>query len=175
MGQVTLEIGWKDISRSTTMRAIILGLATVGIVATTYCDVNACASFSSDAERSTKQYVIERYNISKETSLTLLAADIVEGSCYRRLTYKGRTTVGEWKLVLYLSPDLRFLSSDLLDTSLNPIEERRRREEALMRGLATAPNIPTIGDANAKVTIVEFGDFECPFCRQLDYTLAHEV
>lgn len=30
----------------------------------------------------------------------------------------------------------------------------------------TAGNLPTLGDSNAKVLVVEFADYQCPFCEQ---------
>lgn len=40
------------------------------------------------------------------------------------------------------------------------------------RSIVIATNAPSRGAANAPVTIVEFGDLECQFCRQVEPTLA---
>ncbi len=66
---------------------------------------------------------------------------------------------------MYLSPDGRFLTNELFDTTVDPVEEERRKAAALMAGLV--PNKgASKGLDHAPVTIVEFSDFECPFCRR---------
>jgi protein-disulfide isomerase len=55
-----------------------------------------------------------------------------------------------------------FLRGEMFDTSANPYADNLKK----LRLDAD----PAIGPANAKVTVVEFSDFECPHCRELHET-----
>jgi len=60
----------------------------------------------------------------------------------------------------YVSKDGRYLfRGDLSDMTKDPLAENRSRIEM--------KEAPTMGDAKAPVTIVEYSDFECPVCRNL--------
>jgi len=66
--------------------------------------------------------------------------------------------------IMRISKDGRYLiPGDVLDASADPFAANRK--QLLTRGR------PSIGPANAPVTVVEFIDFQCPHCRQLDRTL----
>jgi len=66
-------------------------------------------------------------------------------------------------LELFAAPDLRFLTRDLLDTTVDPVVEERKKAEALAAGL-TRGDVPARGKADAPVTIAVFSDFQCPYC-----------
>lgn len=72
---------------------------------------------------------------------------------------------------MYLSPDQRFLTSELLDTTIDPQERERHKAQALMGGLSENRS-SSKGSATAPVTIVEFSDFECPYCKKFTDILA---
>ena len=73
---------------------------------------------------------------------------------FRELTFLGTGSVKTWKLTMYLTPDQRFLAGDLLDTTLDPVVEQRRKEEEVVMGLV--PNKgASRGLDQAQVTIVE--------------------
>src|SRR3984893_12978184 len=66
--------------------------------------------------------------------------------------------------IVYVTKDGHYmLRGDLQDLNGDPLGETMRKFN--LQGAASK------GPADAKVVIVEFGDLECPSCRQLDYVL----
>jgi len=66
--------------------------------------------------------------------------------------------------VVYASKTGNFLlRGELTDMSVDPFADNRSK---LHVGKS-----PAMGPANAKITLYEFADFECPSCRQLDLVL----
>ena len=66
--------------------------------------------------------------------------------------------------IVYVSKNGNFIfRGELADMSLDPLADIRSK---LHPGTS-----PSMGPENAKVTLIEFADFECPSCRQLDRIL----
>jgi protein-disulfide isomerase len=71
-------------------------------------------------------------------------------------------TVGENKQTVkfYISRDGKYLfRGDLSDMTKDPLAESRAQIQM--------KDAPSVGDAKAAVTLVEYSDFECPVCRSL--------
>jgi protein-disulfide isomerase len=66
--------------------------------------------------------------------------------------------------ILFVSKDGHYMfRGELTDLNKDPLAETRSQLHL--------ENYASKGPANAKVVLVEFGDFECPSCRQLDVLL----
>ena len=71
---------------------------------------------------------------------------------------------GSDSATIYVSKDGRYMfRGDLQDLNQDPLAETRSQLHL--------ENYASRGPANAKVVVVEFADFECPVCRELDVLL----
>jgi protein-disulfide isomerase len=121
----------------------------------------------SDADRAKLiQYVAKRYRTPASSQLIITEMSLLDSTCYRRVRFES----GDFRLELFAGPDLRFLTRELLDPTLDPAVEERRKAEDVMRAFE-ASHPPVRGKTGAPLTIAAFSDFECPFCAKFDSIL----
>jgi hypothetical protein len=124
-----------------------------------------CMMLAPAQKNSVITFVAARYKLAAGTKLAIAKEELVGDTCYRALTFEGSTAFSKWQVTMYLSPDQRFLTSELMDTTIDPVQQARQEAEAAMAQLAQNRG-SSKGDDHAPVTIVEFSDFECPYCRR---------
>jgi len=72
------------------------------------------------------------------------------------VSLEGQSNTG----TVYASPDGKFIvRGELHDTAVDPFAANRAKIKL--------ENFPARGPANAKITVVEFADFQCPSCKQM--------
>lgn len=72
---------------------------------------------------------------------------------------QGTLNVGRGPIPVLVSDDgKKILVGELLDTTVNPLKE--------ITDKISMENVPMKGNENAEVTVVEYSDFQCPFCKR---------
>jgi protein-disulfide isomerase len=124
-----------------------------------------CEPLSAPTTARLEQYVHDKFGFAPTAVIKLLGSDVVDSSCYRRVRFQAEGSRVPMQTILYLSPNLRFLSRELMDTTVDvskqPADERKRLEQELSFG-----TFPTKGTKKAPITITIFADFQCRYCRQ---------
>lgn len=72
---------------------------------------------------------------------------------------KGMIALGRNSYPLLLTEDSKYIiAGEVIDTTVDKAKETMDR--------ISLDNVPTKGNKNAKVTIVEYSDFQCPYCNR---------
>jgi len=137
-------------------------------------DLPACPAVDDAARAKLIVYVQKKYKLPETLQIGVKELSFVDDSCYRKLEFTSASQTRPFHLELVASPDLRFLTRELLDSRIDPVEEARRRAEMIAAKLAGA-DAPSLGPKNAPVTLVLFSDFQCPFCSQMATGLMREI
>jgi protein-disulfide isomerase len=122
-----------------------------------------CASLSAERTEAIQQYLRSRFQLSKTADIHVVESSVVNDSCYRLI--KVQSSEVKRKLTVYLSPDQRFIMSNLMDLTRDPQEDTRAKNASVRQQLL-AYNSPRRGLPEAPVSLVVFSDFECPFCKR---------
>ncbi len=131
---------------------------------------NTCAPVTEDRKLSLCRYVQRKYRLADESRPSISEVSEISGSCYRKLRFVA-SGKRKFDVSLYLTPDQKFLVPELYDSTIDPIVEEKQRQLAMRRDLEKDDGRPSLGPADAPVTIVVFSDFQCPYCRTFAQTL----
>jgi hypothetical protein len=127
-----------------------------------------CRAFDIRARQTILFHLAKRWNLGDPKDLNLTNEQLIRDTCYRSFTLGGAAMKHPW--TIFVSPDQRFVSGWLLDSMVDP-EEEARDEAHHLNTLLLSQRSPQRGVNGARVTVVEFADFECPFCKRFDLML----
>lgn len=131
-----------------------------------------CHAPSPQKRAEVASYVLKRFHVASQADLVLTENAQANDDCFWKLRYE--TASPKREITLYLSPDGQYVTPTLFDLKVDPLAEERAQAERLRKTL-TAGDPPSVGPADAPVTIVEFSDFECPFCKRMADVLEKQV
>jgi len=110
------------------------------------------------SEATVEGFLKQMFGWNQELTWKIAEIKPAEAEGFSEVTAIFNTTQGQQIFRIYVTPDQKFaLTGDLVPFGADPF--------AAARADLKAANGPSHGPADAAVTIVEFGDLECPACK----------
>lgn len=111
-------------------------------------------------QRTVEAYLRNLYALGSDTTVTVSAPKEIGGEGLEEIDVNVKMGENEQAGKVYVTKDGRYMfRGELSDLSKDPMAETRAQIET--------KDSPSMGPANAPVTVVEFADFECPVCKSL--------
>lgn len=137
-------------------------------------DSSICGAMNDADRAKLSGWIQQKYNLPKSVEVDVQEISFIEESCYRKLRFTSPGASRPFRLELIASPDLRFLTRELLDSHVDPAAEARKQAQAIAASLVKG-DAASLGPKDAPVTLVLFSDFQCPFCSQMAAGLRREI
>jgi protein-disulfide isomerase len=113
---------------------------------------------AANSKKAVEAFLRNYYALGSDITITVGPPKPVGNSGLSEVSIDVKSPDGSDTVKMFLTADGRYLiRGDLNDLTVDPLAENIAKFD--LKG------VPVLGDPKAPITIVEYGDFECPVCR----------